>query len=234
MRSRLAEEFGPGYEITGTGHYLVVHPRDQGDHWADRFEDLYHSFVHYFSVRGLHVSEPRFPLVAIVFHNQQEYQSYAARHVAPVGANVLGYYSPMTNRVCLFDSAGGRGGRAASQQNIDTIIHEVTHQTAFNTGVHARFAGCPRWLAEGLAMLFEARGVHSSTQYPNQADRVNRGRLAEFRQFRRGDSHRDISPSWSRRTSRFSVMWPEPTPSRGRSRFIWSKRSRSDTRTIWR
>ena len=40
----------------------------------------------------------------------------------------------------------------------DTIIHEATHQTAYNVGVHARFADQPRWLVEGLAMMFEAEG----------------------------------------------------------------------------
>jgi hypothetical protein len=36
-----------------------------------------------------------------------------------------------------------------------TLRHEATHQLAFNTGIHQRFGTTPRWLAEGLAMLFE-------------------------------------------------------------------------------
>jgi hypothetical protein len=38
----------------------------------------------------------------------------------------------------------------------------------------------PRWLAEGLAMLFEAPGVYDSQNYRQQTDRINRGRLLGF------------------------------------------------------
>ena len=182
MRTKLFAEFGPGFDVTGTGHYLVVHPKGQKDRWASRFEDLYRSFVHYFTVRGLRIREPEFPLVAVVWGNKQQYFSYAATHGAQIGPHTVGYYSPATNRVHLYDSTAGQNG-ANGQQNADTIIHEVTHQTAFNTGVHTRFAGCPRWLAEGLGTLYEARGIHSSREFPNRADRINRHRLADYKQF---------------------------------------------------
>src|SRR5688572_8693610 len=41
MRSRLAAEFGNQFEVSGTGHYLVVHPKGQRSQWSQRFEDLY-------------------------------------------------------------------------------------------------------------------------------------------------------------------------------------------------
>ncbi|MCE9546515.1 MAG: DUF1570 domain-containing protein [Planctomycetia bacterium] len=191
LRTRLVNEFGPSFDVTGTGHYLVVHPRGEQDRWAARFENLYRSFVHYFMIRGLKVKEPEYPLVAVVWRNQQQYFDYAKRHNVPITPQTIGYYSPTTNRVHLFDATGGQiyGGAGAGarnaaanwQQNADTIIHEVTHQTAFNTGVHTRFTGCPRWLAEGLGTLFEARGINSSREYPNKADRINRGRLSDFK-----------------------------------------------------
>jgi hypothetical protein len=180
MRTRLFSEFGPSFDVTGTGHYLVVHPKGQKDRWASRFEDLYRSFVHYFSIRGLQVKEPEYPLVAVVWSNQQQFLKYANSHGVNIGPNIVGYYSPATNRVHLYDATAGQSG-ASSQQNVDTIIHEVTHQTAFNTGVHTRFSGCPRWLAEGLGTLYEARGIHSSREYPSRPDRINRQRLAEFK-----------------------------------------------------
>ena len=180
MRSQLSGEFGPGFEVIGTGHYLVVHPKGQKDRWASRFEDLYRSFVHYFSVRGLRVKEPEFPLVAVVWPNKQDYLTHAAKQGVNIGPNAVGYYSPKSNRVHLYDVTAGRNG-ANWQQNADTVIHEVTHQTAFNTGVHTRFAGCPRWLAEGLGTLYEARGIHSSREYPNRPDRINKFRLAEYK-----------------------------------------------------
>jgi hypothetical protein len=61
-----------------------------------------------------------------------------------------------------------------------TIIHEAAHQSAFNTGIHNRFAPQPRWLVEGLGMMFEAKGVYDSRRFSQQHDRVNQDRLAAF------------------------------------------------------
>ncbi len=56
----------------------------------------------------------------------------------------------------------------------------MTHQTAFNSGIHTRFADTPQWLIEGLGTLFEAPGIYSSQKYRRQQDRINAGRLADF------------------------------------------------------
>ncbi len=154
VREQLTRELGKSFEVTATGHYLVAHPRGQRDAWSQRFDDLYRHFIHYFSVRGFQPKEPEFPLVAIVWPNQQDYLRYSRRDGTNVGTNVLGYYSPKTNRITLYD-AGGQANSAAWHQNADVIIHEATHQTAFNTGVHRRFGQTPKWVAEGLATMFE-------------------------------------------------------------------------------
>lgn len=181
LRAGLLREMGGDFEVTGTGHYLVVHPRGTRDLWAARFEDLYRSMVHYFSVRGFRMSEPAFPLVAVVCRDQAEFARYAAREGVAPGGGVLGYYSSETNRIALFDTGAGKSGAADWRQNAATVIHEATHQTAFNTGVHSRYAPPPAWLAEGLATMFEAPGVHDARSHPAQSDRVNRGRLDQFR-----------------------------------------------------
>jgi len=183
LRSRLSRELGKSFEISGTGHYLVAHAPGQKDYWSRRFEDLYRSFVHYFSVRGFNLTDPEFPLVAIVFRNQQDFLRYAEQDGAKISAQVLGYYSPVSNRVSLFDIGGGKASADDWHFNADTIIHEATHQTAFNTGVHTRFGETPRWVAEGLGTMFEAKGVWDSTHASSRADRLNRGRLARFKNF---------------------------------------------------
>ena len=177
MRERLSRELGKGFEVTHTGHYLVAHPKGRKKDWAPRFEEMYQQFVHYFTIRGLAPKEPEFPLVAIVFPSQAEFQRYAAADGSPMGTGYLGYYSARTNRVALFDQQGSGGASAA---NADTVIHEVTHQTAYNTGVHRRFSATPRWLAEGLGTMFEARGVWNARGFPKRDDRLNQGRLADF------------------------------------------------------
>jgi hypothetical protein len=155
----------------------VAHPKGEKKDWAPRFEEMYQQFVHYFTIRGLAPKEPEFPLVAIVFPTQAEFQRYAASEGSPMGQGYLGYYSARSNRVALFDQQGSGG---ASSANADTVIHEVTHQTAYNTGVHRRFSSTPRWLAEGLGTMFEARGVWNSRSYPRRDDRLNQGRLRDF------------------------------------------------------
>jgi hypothetical protein len=178
LRGQLLREFGQGFEVSGAGHYLVVHPAGQRNQWAPRFEELYRSFVHYFNARGWRPQEPRFPLIAVVYPRQVDFLEQARKEgVNPNG--LLGYYSPKTNRILLFDSTSQTGGNWSL--NAETIIHEATHQTAFNTGIHSRYGHAPRWVVEGLGTMFEARGVWDSRKYPSLADRVNRGRLQQYR-----------------------------------------------------
>lgn len=181
MQSQLMAELGNRFEVTGTGHYLVAHPVGESA-WSARFEELYRNFVLYFSVRGFRLEEPRFPLVAIVLKDHQEFVRYAARDGKQLPSGVIGYYSPTTNRIALYDlTAGSRGGDWS--QNADTVIHEATHQTAFNTGLHQRFAPQPRWVVEGLATMFEAAGVWNSRAHTRSGERINRNQLAQFRRF---------------------------------------------------
>lgn len=183
VRRQLIEELGDAFEVKPTGHYVVAFPRGGKDNWSPRFEDLYRHFLHYFSVRGFRPREPEFPLVAIVWRNQQEFLRYARRERANVGNNILGYYSQTTNRITLYDVGAGSDSSQSWAQNADTIIHEATHQTAYNTGVHRRFAATPRWVVEGLGTMFEAPGVWKAEDNRRAEDRINRGRLAEFRRF---------------------------------------------------
>ena len=183
MKSLLQHEFDNRFEVSTTRHYLVVHPRGERDEWSDRFEDLYNRFGHYFRVRGFGLQEPPYPLVAIVFRDQAEYFRSAAASGTPMHPNTMGHYDPLSNRVFLFDVTAGKKNKKDWSENAETIIHEATHQTAFNAGVHRRFAAEPRWLVEGLATMFEAPGVWSARYDHTQADRVNRGRLTGFRKY---------------------------------------------------
>lgn len=182
MKQSLQQEFGREFEVSVTRHYLVVHPQGERDQWAGRFEELFNRFEHYFRVRGFNIEEPPYLLVAIVFRDRDEYMRSAAASGTPLHPNTLGHYDPLTNRVFLFDATAHNSGTDWSE-NAETIIHEATHQTAYNVGVHRRFAAAPRWLVEGLATMFEAPGVWNARYDHTQADRVNRGRLDGFRDY---------------------------------------------------
>ena len=184
MRAQLAREFGRQFEVSGTGHYLVVHPTGQRDQWAGRFEQLYRSFVHYFGARGFRLQEPQFPFIAVVFPDKPAFLRYARQTNAQLQANTLGYYSPISNRIVIYDTMHGRAAGGSNWQlNAQTIIHEAAHQSAFNTSIHNRFAHPPLWVIEGLGTMFEARGVWNSRKYPSLSDRINRGRLADFKRY---------------------------------------------------
>ncbi|MHB8866472.1 MAG: DUF1570 domain-containing protein [Pirellulaceae bacterium] len=183
MRGELLREFGDRYDVVGTGNYLVVHPAGERDRWAPRFEGLFRSFLHYFSARGMRPAMPEFPLVAIVFPSQREFVEYVKRIGGSVSPGVVGFYSPQSNRVLLYDVTHGQASEAEWYHNAATIIHEATHQMAFNTQIHNRLAVPPRWAGEGLAMLFEAPGVWDAHRNRLTKDRINANRLSMFREY---------------------------------------------------
>ncbi|MGD9635099.1 MAG: DUF1570 domain-containing protein [Pirellulales bacterium] len=181
MRQRLAKEFGNSMQITTTKHYVVVHPPGAASKWADHFEQLYRSFVAYFRVRGFQLEEPKFPLVAVVFRNKAEFERNLQESADNKGGVLLGYYTPTDNRVNTFDITADYPDQDWSR-NAGTIIHEATHQTAHNVGINNRFAKGPLWLLEGLATMFEARGVWNSQTYHTLKDRVNAERYRDFQE----------------------------------------------------
>jgi hypothetical protein len=180
MRSRLSREFGEKFEVGAAGKFLVVHPRGHGQQWARRFDELYRSFRHYFSVRGFELDDPEFPLVAVVLPTRGEYDAY--RQKDNVSASTVGYYSPSSNRVVLYDVSEGADEKAW-HKNAATIIHEATHQAAFNVGIHNRLRATPRWVVEGLGTMFEAEGVWDSRNHPRQSERINKDLLARFKEY---------------------------------------------------
>lgn len=182
MRGDLSAEFGSRFDISGTGHYLVVHPKGQRDRWARRFEDLYRSFVQYYTARGFRVQRLDFPLVAVVFHDKGAFLKYARATGANLTSGTLGYYSPSSNRILIYDVTAGRDTNDQGWYvNAETIIHEAAHQSAFNTGIHSRYAMPPRWIVEGLGTSFEAPGVWNQHQHRSRRDRINQEQLANFR-----------------------------------------------------
>ena len=228
IRNRVLREFGGDYEVVGTGHFLVCAARAQAGKYAPIFEDVYRSFHFYFSRRGFRMSQPEFPLIAIVFPNHKRFAKYCKQDQIRASAGLMGYYLPSTNRVALFDPGNAALSEnsqdpatvAASPQfaklfgpedsrrpfpllpvanlqpqaNLpwhgrikgslrDTIIHETTHQVAFNTGLHSRIGANPDWVVEGLALVFEAPGIHDSTGSRAVKKRINPERYIWFGNF---------------------------------------------------
>lgn len=193
MRAELLHEFGRSFEVTGTGNYLVVHPRGARDVWADRFEELYRSMVHFFRTRGFPMGKPKYPLVGIVFYSQQQYLDYNRRVLKSNAAGSYGVYIPRTNRIYLYDATQGSGKTSSKwEENLATVMHEAAHQTAFNAGVHVRAGETPHWIAEGLGCLFECKGIYDAFKHRRQEHRINYGRLFNYRKYVKDDAEQMI------------------------------------------
>jgi hypothetical protein len=64
-----------------------------------------------------------------------------------------------------------------------TIVHETTHQVAFNTGLHSRIGQTPKWVVEGMATMFEAPGIHDGQKSAASLTRINRSRYLWFENY---------------------------------------------------
>ena len=106
-----------------------------------------------------------------VRHSARILESPAAKQV--VRSTSLGYYDPVTNRIYLYDVTAGQADPQKWHVNAETIIHEAAHQTAFNIGIHPRFATSPAWVVEGSAHCSRRTGrlewaAPSGAERPNQ------------------------------------------------------------------
>src|SRR5262249_27836675 len=135
------------------------------------FERLFSAFQNYWSNRGFELNEPASPLVALVFADRASYARAAQPELGDGVNAIIGYYSLKTNRMTIYDMTGTAGTtndrRTAAQIALTlqqpeasktdaTIVHEATHQIAFNCGFHRRYADIPLWVSEGVAIYFEA------------------------------------------------------------------------------
>lgn len=215
VRDDLKKQYGRNFEITAKGHYVVCAPRGRAGEYARLLDGIYNRFFSYFRVRQLKVSEPEFPLVALIFPDHASFARYAAGDGVRAARGLMGYYHHHTNRVALFDpgdsvaAAGDEqpalwnlsgfpqlerpyaklaGGISASTGSSDsglrdTMIHEATHQVAFNTGLHSRIGEDPKWIVEGLATVYEAPGIRDGGALAKTAEQINRDRFVWFMNF---------------------------------------------------
>ena len=210
VRDQLVRELGRGFDVAATRHYLVcAHGDQKARKYAETFEELFRTFQSYFSVRNFKVVEPDFPLVAIVFPDAESFGNYARKDKVPANAGLRGYYLMTSNRVALFEQSGENVAlelqtdlpdamtlvarnagvpprapwRTIEASLKDTMIHEATHQVAFNTGLHSRLGANPQWVVEGLATVFEAAGIRNSSANSGIKSRVNPERLICFGNF---------------------------------------------------
>lgn len=185
LKERLQKEFGSRYAVSTTEHYVVVHPHGTAEIWAEPFEKLHQSFMYWCWQNGMTPKEPQFPLVAIVLRSRRDFDLFMKNELKVADRGIQGFYHNTSNRMVMFDpSSKVRVEDETWLYGHATIIHEATHQSAFNTNVQNRFSPPPLWIAEGLAMLFEAPGYSRSKQFKKQDHRTNKKRLAALKKLK--------------------------------------------------
>jgi hypothetical protein len=199
LAKRLTAELPAGFKIHQTKNYLICYNTSQAyAQWVGGlFERLNAAFYNYWSRRGIEMRPPQFPLVALVFDSKASYAQHARAELGDATGSIIGYYSLKTNRMTMYDLTGveefGGGGRATTaarvnqilskpgaERTVATIVHEATHQLAFNSGLQVRYADIPMWVSEGLAIYFETPDLESKTGWRNIGG-VNRVNLVNYR-----------------------------------------------------
>jgi len=199
---RVLAELPPGFQIHKTNHYVICYDTSRVfAQWAGAlFERLYMAFTNYWQRKGFEVVEPEFPLVAVLFADRQAYIKFAEPELGGAAPAVAGYYSIRTNRITTFDltgletlrQPGDRRATAAqinamlarpqAERTVATIVHEATHQIAFNCGLQTRYSDIPLWVSEGIAVYFETPDLSSRSGWRNIGG-VNWHRYEGFRRY---------------------------------------------------
>jgi hypothetical protein len=202
LAARMLKELPAGFDTLQTKHYLICFntSRAYAQWCGSLFERLYQGFTNYWSNRGF---EPRAPdrlLVAVVFADRATYGRFARAELGEAVDSIIGYYSKKTDRMTMFDltgTAGNVGDRGSAAQitatlarpeaflTVATIVHEATHQIAYNCGMQQRYADIPLWLAEGMAVYFESPDLDGGNKGWRTIGKINAPRLLIFRKYLR-------------------------------------------------
>ncbi|MDO4557339.1 MAG: DUF1570 domain-containing protein [Planctomycetia bacterium] len=168
---KVLRELPDGFRIHQTSHYTIISntTNDYARWCGGVLEQLYRAFNTFWNGKYVDITEPEFPLQVVIFSDRGQYIHATRNELGEAGASVLGFYSMTTNRITTFDAANtlamtDRRGRLNVRQiasmpgmseNVRNLVHEATHQLAFNRGLMHRFYDTPRWYAEGMACFFE-------------------------------------------------------------------------------
>jgi len=200
----LLNKLGPGFKVHTTANYIICYNTSTAyAQWCGAlYERLYRGFRTFWETRGLELHDPELPLVALVFDSKESYVRHVRAELGPAAdsLSIVGYYSPSSNHVNMYDLTGTEGVRSPNDRvnsttlinqvlqrpeaapMVATIVHEATHQLAYNCGLQTRFADNPVWVSEGLAMYFETPDLRNSKGWSSIGS-VNRTRLIQYRKY---------------------------------------------------
>jgi len=174
---RLLAELPPGFSVHQTSNFTIVYntPENYVRWVGGLFEQLHRGFYTYWKNQGWDLPEAKFPLVALVFADRRSYDAYAKADVGDAAQSTIGYYNLATNRMTTYNVPD-------AERNVATIIHEATHQLAYNSGLQKRYADNPMWVSEGMAVFFESPDFSNPRGW-RSIGKVNAVNLARFKRY---------------------------------------------------
>lgn len=204
VAQQLLSRLGPEFKVHTTANYVICYNTSTAyAQWCGAlYERLFRGFRTFWETRGLDLRDPELPLVALVFDSKESYVRHVRGELGPAAdsLSIVGYYSPTSNHVNMYDLTGVEGLRGAGERvnsatlinqvlqrpeaapMVATIVHEATHQLAYNCGLQTRFADNPVWVSEGLAMYFETPDLRNSKGW-SSIGAINRTRLIQYRKY---------------------------------------------------
>lgn len=201
----LREEFGETFSVHVSDHYVIVYNTSQQyAQWCGQLLDrIFEKYQAVWKKFGLEISEPLFPLVAVIFEEKKQFNDYGTKTLGDSFHVMMNaYYHPYTNRIVLCDLSGiearyeGKDRKVTSSQirailsrpgagrNVSAIMHEAAHQIGFNDGMFPRLSKVPIWLCEGVAVMHELPDIQNPRTNENgDPGKVNRKSLQQFRAY---------------------------------------------------
>ncbi len=174
---RLLDELGANFAIYRTANFAIVYNCDElyARQVGGLFEQLFRGFFAFWKNQRWDLPAPRFPLVAVVLKDHDAFLEHAGAEIGDRAKSVIGYYNFETNQMTTFNVPNW-------ERNVATLIHEATHQIAYNCGLQKRYADNPMWVSEGLAMFFETPDMRNPGKW-RSIGAVNPVKLAHWRNF---------------------------------------------------
>ena len=201
LGSRLIEEcrsagIDADFQVHTTKNYAIAAstPKAYSVWTSQLLERMQIAFQSYWKNRRFELTPLAAPLPVLILSNQAQFAKMAEFDRTPASAKGQGYYLVTANRIVLFDLTASDATSPATTiaevqrraqripASVATVVHEATHQIAFNRGMHQRYADNPVWLTEGMAMYFEAPDLKSRRGWSG-IGKVNTARLFRFREF---------------------------------------------------
>lgn len=186
-------------------HFVLVYTSDRQKAHAlgARLEAVYEWNIRYMEMLDLpRTRAPDAKLEIFFFGTWDEYRSYQALSLGQMMEGAIGFYMPTNNRSAFFDmmtyppfkrdlerakdpsvpwrerqKIKSRLKHEVAHKNLEVVQHEASHHIHFNVGIFPSRGDVPRWMAEGLATMFE----FPPTEVGASLGAINHFRLYWFR-----------------------------------------------------